>query len=91
MEDIGIRELRQSASRYLRAVQAGETFQVTDRGRPVALLVPVPGGSRIDELVASGRLVPASTDALDLGAPLEGVPEAPSPSRMLELLRAAER
>lgn len=42
MERIGVRELRQQASRYLARVATGETFEVTDRGRPVAHLVPVP-------------------------------------------------
>jgi prevent-host-death family protein len=42
MNRIGIRELRQHASRYLAAVQAGETVEITDRGRLVALLVPPP-------------------------------------------------
>lgn len=41
MEDVGVRELRQHASRYLARVAAGESLQVTDRGRPVALLVPL--------------------------------------------------
>lgn len=39
MERVGIRDLRQRASAILRRVAAGETFEVTDRGRPVALLV----------------------------------------------------
>ena len=40
MTEIGIRDLRQYASQHLRAVAAGETLTVTDRGRPVAELVP---------------------------------------------------
>ncbi len=40
MTEIGIRDLRQYASQHLRAVAAGETLTVTDRGRPVAQLVP---------------------------------------------------
>ncbi|MGH9004413.1 MAG: type II toxin-antitoxin system Phd/YefM family antitoxin [Acidimicrobiia bacterium] len=42
MERIGVRELRQQASRYLARVANGEAFEVTDRGRPVAHLVPLP-------------------------------------------------
>ncbi len=41
MRSIGIRELRQQASKHLRDVERGETIEVTDRGRPVALLVPI--------------------------------------------------
>jgi len=40
MERIGVRELRQHASRYLARVRLGETLEVTERGRPVARLVP---------------------------------------------------
>lgn len=56
MEQIGVRELRQHASRYLARVAAGENFEVTDRGRPVARLVPVVG-DRWDELLRSGWVV----------------------------------
>lgn len=91
MQAIGIRELRQSASRYLRAVEEGQTFEVTDRGRPIAMLVPLPGGSQIDRLAASGRLTPAVGDALELGSPLAPVAGVETPSRVLERLRVEER
>jgi prevent-host-death family protein len=61
MDRIGVRELRQHASRYLARVASGETIEVTDRGRPVAMLVPV----RADEwqhLLASGRVVGPTQD-----------------------------
>ena len=61
MDRIGVRELRQHASRYLARVADGETIEVTDRGRPVALLVPV----RADQwqaLLASGRVSPPTDD-----------------------------
>jgi prevent-host-death family protein len=64
MDQIGVRELRQHASRYLARVANGETLAVTDRGRPVAMLVPV----QTDEweaLKASGR-VSAPTDTGDV-------------------------
>jgi prevent-host-death family protein len=58
---IGVRELRQHASRYLRLVKAGETVEVTERGELVALLVPAsPAASARERLVASGDLVPAA-------------------------------
>lgn len=62
MERIGVRELRQNASRYLAMVKAGETVEVTERGRLVAVLSP-PRAARIsrDELVAAGRLIPATS------------------------------
>ena len=60
MESIGVREIRRNVSEYLRRVEAGEAFEVTDRGRPVAILTGTPEGLRsgvaeiIDRLVASG-------------------------------------
>ncbi|MDP8971400.1 MAG: type II toxin-antitoxin system prevent-host-death family antitoxin [Actinomycetota bacterium] len=91
MTSIGIRELRQQASRYLRLVQAGETVTITDRGRPVALLVPVPSGTPWERLEAQGRLRPADADLLDLGEPLAPARGAPLPSAALEAARSDER
>lgn len=66
MERIGVRELRQHASRYLARVESGESLEVTDRGRPVALLVPVKSDPW-QSLVASGRVTPPTEhgDVLD--------------------------
>jgi prevent-host-death family protein len=61
MDQIGVRELRQNASRYLARVASGETIEVTDRGRPVALLVPK-RGDRWAELVSSGQIVEACVE-----------------------------
>jgi prevent-host-death family protein len=91
MRAIGIRELRQQASRYLREVQRGETIEVTDRGRPVARLVPVPHEAGLEELTASGRMAPARSDALELGPPLAAVAGRPLPSETLAELRSDER
>ena len=90
MRSIGVRELRQQASRYLRTVEQGDTIEVTDRGRPVALIVPA-RGQGIDLLLRSGRLTPASGDALELGAPLAPKGGVPLPSEILADARAHER
>jgi prevent-host-death family protein len=65
MGTVGIRELRQHASAILRRVAGGEAFQVTDRGRPVAMLVGVspPGLGGLKE---RGLVRPAEGDLLDL-------------------------
>jgi prevent-host-death family protein len=61
MERIGVRELRQHASRYLDRVKAGETVEVTERGQLVALLVPpAPARQARERLIADGRLRPSS-------------------------------
>ena len=41
MERVGVRELRQNLSVYLRRVRRGETLEVTERGQPVAILQPI--------------------------------------------------
>jgi prevent-host-death family protein len=62
MERIGVRELRQHASRYLDRVKSGETVEVTERGRLVALLVPPsPARDARERLIADGRLIPSSS------------------------------
>ena len=58
---IGVRELRQNASRYLARVKAGETVEVTERGVLVALLTPPrPAEGARERLIAEGRLLPAT-------------------------------
>jgi prevent-host-death family protein len=87
---IGIRELRQHASRYLRLVEErGETIEVTDRGRPIALLSPIPTGSRLEALIASGRLRRGRRGPVP--APVEPVRGERLPSEILDELRADER
>jgi len=67
---VGVRELRQHLSKYLRRVVRGETLQVTDRGRPVAVLAPLPDPSTpLQELVASGRVVRPEEDLMALLPP----------------------
>lgn len=61
MTRIGVRELRQHASRYLAMVKSGRIVEVTERGELVARLVPASAAETArDRLVAAGRLVPAS-------------------------------
>jgi prevent-host-death family protein len=91
MERIGVRELRQHASRWLRRVASGESFEVTDRGRPVALLVPVAPAQGFDALLASGRARAGEGRITDLGDPLPPRRGAPRPSDVLQGLRADER
>ncbi len=91
MTKIGIRELRQKASEYLRRVEAGETIEVTDRGRPVALLTPVPEAPPLEQLRASGDLDEAQGEFDELPPPLELEPGQESPSSVLARLRANER
>ena len=78
MKSIGVRELQQRASEYLKEVEAGRTLEVTSRGRPVARLVPIRATTDRQRLIERGRLVRGIGDLLDLGRPL-------SPSRGVSL------
>lgn len=67
---VGVRELRQNLSVYLRRIDEGERFEVTDRGTPVALLIPLPASrSPLERLVAEGRAQRPKGNPLDLPPP----------------------
>ncbi len=91
MQSVGIRELRQRASELLRAVERGETFEITDRGRAVAVLSPLPSGSPYARMLAEGAIILATTDLADLPEPLPVPPGQESASAVLAHLRADER
>jgi prevent-host-death family protein len=90
MTQVGIRELRQRASELLRLVERGETVEITDRGRPVALLTPLPGGSPLEQLRAAGDVEPARAALADLPPPLPAMADE-LPSQTLARLRRDER
>ena len=91
MTSVGVRALRQRASELLRLVAQGETVEITDRGRPVALLTPLPGGSPLDRLRAAGEIELATEDPDDLPALFVLGPETESGSSALQRLRRDER
>lgn len=69
---VGVRELRQNLSVYLRRVRAGQTLEVTERGQPVAVLAPLPEpDSVLSRMIASGRATAPVGDLGDLGPPLK--------------------
>lgn len=80
---VGVRELRQRASELLRRVTTGETIEITDRGRPVAMLAPLSRGTPLERLRASGEVEPAVGTIEELPEPLELAGEEP-PSVALE-------
>jgi prevent-host-death family protein len=72
---VGVRELRQNLSVYLARIAKGETLEVTDRGVPVALLMPLPPASTlVQKLVASGRATAGVRDGADLPAVSSRIP-----------------
>jgi prevent-host-death family protein len=95
MEAIGVRELRRDASRWLARVRAGESFVVTDRGRPIARLAPLGDPVGYEAMMADGRIAPGSGRTVievlaDLDATLPA-DDGPSVSEALASLRDAER
>ena len=78
VEKIGIRELRQRASEWVAKAKGGKVILITDRGQPVARLMPLtPNENARNKLIDDGQLIPAaaprarfSTDDLVSGPPL---------------------
>jgi prevent-host-death family protein len=66
VDRIGLRELRQNASRYVERVAGGESIEIAVRGRLVARLVPA-GDGTWDDLILRGDVLPAASgqDLLD--------------------------
>ena len=58
MQSVGVRDLRQNASKVLDAVKAGAIIEITEHGVPVARLAPIKR-SLYDEYIESGLIKPA--------------------------------
>ncbi len=86
MNTVGVAELRQNLSRYLRRVEDGERLTVTDRNRPVAELGPPPStGAALDRLIAAGRVSRPVRRGLPEPLALDG--DAHALSRALDEMR----
>ena len=70
MRTVGVRDLKNKLSEYLRRVRLGEGLLVTDRGEVVAELLP-PGRGQVDPLVPAGLQSLSKRGLLTLGAPAE--------------------
>lgn len=75
-----MRELKQHLSEYLDLAERGEVIRVTERGRPKAMLAPLPGRFRLEEGVAEGWIRPGSS------APLVPVRRVRGRRRVLDAL-----
>lgn len=85
-ERLGVREVRQNLSRYLDRVRKGEAFEVTEHGRPVAVLSPIPGRTTVlERLEAEGRArLGTGRNLADLGSPPPSTVDGPSLTDLLE-------
>jgi prevent-host-death family protein len=87
---VGVRELRQNLSVYLDRVKEGETLQVTEFGRVVALLSPLPAEklSPLERMVREGRAIAPTGSLKGLPPPQVGDPNAPSMEAIFDEMRA---
>jgi prevent-host-death family protein len=86
MKTVGVAELRQNLSLYLRRVERGERLLVTDRNRPVAELGPAPStGGALDRLITAGRVTRPIRLGLPAPLPMDG--DAYALSRALDEIR----
>jgi len=89
VDDVGVRELRQNLSVYLRRIAQGETLRVTEHGPPVALLTPIPNSGEpvLDELEAQGLLERPKVRRRPLPRPVPLEPGEPTLSEVLQHMR----
>jgi prevent-host-death family protein len=88
-ERVGIRELRQNLSVYVRRVrEEGRAYEVTERGEPVARLTPLEGRpmSLVERMIADGRISPATRGWNEVPPPTE-LPAGPPLSEILQEMR----
>ena len=78
--DVSVRELKAKLSEYLRRAENGEVLTVTERGRPKAVIGPLPG-LRIEQGIAEGWITPASRPG-----PLKPIRGWKSSRRVLDVL-----
>lgn len=80
MKTVGVRELKNRLSEYLRQVRAGEGVLVTDRGEVVAEIGP-PGHGAVDTSVPPGLSALARRGVITLGTPGNATVYPPLPRR----------
>lgn len=86
MTEVGIRALKQNASAVVAEAASGEVVTITDRGRPVARMTPIPA-SELQALIAAGQARPSKRRLEDLEPPAPG----PDLSAELAAMRDDER
>ena len=87
---VGVRELRQNLSIYLDRVKQGESLRVTEFGREVALLTPIPKQDVdvLERLVAEGKATPPTKSLKNIRLPKPGPPGLPCSQDILDEIRA---
>jgi prevent-host-death family protein len=88
--DVGIRALKQNASEVVRRAAAGDVITITDRGKPVARLIPL-RKSKLDDMRDAGLITEATCKPWELPLPTAIVDGPNSLSEILEHMRNDER
>lgn len=65
-EIIGLKELRQNVAKYARKVQAGQTFIVFKRSKPLFKIAPLDDDQRWEEVVDFTKLNRGGVDLDDM-------------------------
>ncbi|MEI6845392.1 MAG: type II toxin-antitoxin system prevent-host-death family antitoxin [Actinomycetes bacterium] len=87
---VGIRELRQSASQILAKVKEGTVYEITDRGVPVARIIPVTA-SLYEEYLAAGLITAAQNPDWRFTLPTAKLKGKKTSTEILMEMRAEER
>lgn len=69
MKTVGVRALKQNASAVVAEAASGETVIITDRGEPVAQMLPLSGGA-LRDLERAGLIRKRRHSVVDLPPPL---------------------
>lgn len=85
---VGVRELRQNLSVYLDRVKEGERLEVTEHGRPVALLIPLPDANEnsLARMIADGRVIAAQGDLGEFLRNNPPLPQLPGDKSLTQIL-----
>jgi len=90
MHSVGVRELRQSASKLLDQVKDGAVIEITEHGVPVARLVPITK-SLYQEYIAAGIIIPAENPNWRFDVPGIKLKGKKTSTEVLMEMRAEER
>jgi len=90
MQQIPIRELNQQTASVMARVERGETVEITKQGKVIGRIVPASTSGELDDLIAAGRVVPATVKG-PIPMPAFKAPPGVDAGELLRQLRDEER
>lgn len=81
--DVGLRELKAKLSAYVERAASGEIVRITDRGRPRAVLMPLPTADRVETGLAERWIRRGSNHRPGPFEPAEPRPGTPTTDELL--------